>query len=521
MTWKKNWFSRILWVFQLVTAAIFLTGVSGIFLDKYKIAEMYEIMPGYNRLIWLGIICFLFFISSLVLYLIVRLIAGRTGKLNVAKSAKIAGEILMLAGLLSVGVLYRLALFPDPLESNPYFELAAVNSTQMPAPLAHGALYIYILLLHGLFMVVGNNLLAGIILQLVLQFAAAVLVYFAVRKIAGVLPAIWTFGFFMSAPIFVKESLIYSPVNLYLLLFGVVLLFFAALLNVIKNVNIFRWYHYIAVFLFGISVSFLIYSDAVGMVLLVICISMLGVCGQEKKKPVLPLLVLALLGVVLGLLGIFAVDAWQSNSNLSAIAGVWGWLFIPESYINFSYMFSQLFSKLGDNLVVSVLIFAGIAWGIFGFFSEKKKESQSMWVLLALSAILLSCVCPAAGNMDRSFPALLGMIILAGKGLQLAFSNKKTEEFPVEEVLSEELIADEVIPDEIIAEEPVAEEPEEPVAEEIIAEESFPVREIKYIENPLPLPKKHVKKTMDYGYEIPEEQLVFDIEISDDDDFDF
>lgn len=518
MAWIKNWFSRILWVLQLVTAVVFLTGVSGIFLDKYKLAERYEIMHGYNRLVWLGIICLLFFLSSLIIYLIVRVITGRLGNIKLPKSVKIAGEILVLLGLLAGGAVYRMTLFPNTLESNPYFELAVVNSSEMPQPLAQGALYIYILLLHGLFMVVGNNLLAGIILQLVLQFMAAVLIYFAVRKLAGCLPAIWTFGFFMTAPFFVKESLTYSPVNLYLLLFGIVLLFYAAILKTIKNTDVFRWYHYIAAFLFGTAVSFLIYLDAVGIVFAVTCIFMLVVYNPNRKKMALSLLLLSFIGVVLGLLGVFAVDAWQSNSHISDIAEVWGWLFIPESYINFSYMFSQVFTRLGDNIVCSILIFAGITWGIFGFFTEKKKESQSLWVLMTVSAVLFSCVCPAAGNMDRSFPALLGMIVLSGKGLQLALSSKKEETVMSEETIAEETIAEEPNVEESIVEESVA---EEPVTEEPMTEEPIPVREIKYIENPLPLPKKHVKKTMDYGYEIPEEDMEFDIDISDEDDFDF
>ena len=43
---------------------------------------------------------------------------------------------------------------------------------------------------------------------------------------------------------------------------------------------------------------------------------------------------------------------------------------------------------------------------------------------------------------------------------------------------------------------------------------------VNFIENPLPLPKKHVKRTMDYGIEIPAEQMEFDIQTSDMDDFD-
>ena len=37
-------------------------------------------------------------------------------------------------------------------------------------------------------------------------------------------------------------------------------------------------------------------------------------------------------------------------------------------------------------------------------------------------------------------------------------------------------------------------------------------KEIKYIQNPLPGPKPHVKKEMTYDYKIAQEQMHFDIE---------
>ena len=41
----------------------------------------------------------------------------------------------------------------------------------------------------------------------------------------------------------------------------------------------------------------------------------------------------------------------------------------------------------------------------------------------------------------------------------------------------------------------------------------------RFIENPLPLPKKHVKRTMDYDYEIAEEDMHYDVETAAEDDF--
>lgn len=45
-------------------------------------------------------------------------------------------------------------------------------------------------------------------------------------------------------------------------------------------------------------------------------------------------------------------------------------------------------------------------------------------------------------------------------------------------------------------------------------------KEIRFIENPLPLPKKHVKKTMDYRFIPDREKMNYDIEVDKNDDFD-
>ena len=51
--------------------------------------------------------------------------------------------------------------------------------------------------------------------------------------------------------------------------------------------------------------------------------------------------------------------------------------------------------------------------------------------------------------------------------------------------------------------------------------ESLPVSAPRFIENPLPLPKKHEKREMGYQYEIAEDKMNFDVEIKENDDFDF
>lgn len=43
-------------------------------------------------------------------------------------------------------------------------------------------------------------------------------------------------------------------------------------------------------------------------------------------------------------------------------------------------------------------------------------------------------------------------------------------------------------------------------------EEMEKEKKVKFIKNPLPLPKKHTKKEMDYDFEVSADQMHFDIE---------
>ena len=71
----------------------------------------------------------------------------------------------------------------------------------------------------------------------------------------------------------------------------------------------------------------------------------------------------------------------------------------------------------------------------------------------------------------------------------------------------------------------ISEEKTEDGAEDKIEEKAEDKPEDKqetprYFENPLPLPKKHVKREMDYQYPVEEKDMKYDMEVPENDDFD-
>ena len=57
--------------------------------------------------------------------------------------------------------------------------------------------------------------------------------------------------------------------------------------------------------------------------------------------------------------------------------------------------------------------------------------------------------------------------------------------------------------------------------EEITMQQEETPKQVQFIENPLPLPKKHVKKVMDYPIQPQPSQMHYDIEVDPKDNFDF
>ena len=127
--------------------------------------------------------------------------------------------------------------------------------------------------------------------------------------------------------------------------------------------------------------------------------------------------------------------------------------------------------------------------------------------------------------MDLKTVAWLAGALLAGftvhlavQGVSYAVSKRKAgvrEEAAVseEETAKEEAVKEETVKEEAASgEEAIREEAQE-------MEEAGREKEVKFIENPLPVPKKHVKKKMDFNKEAGTED--FDFQIKEEDDFDY
>ena len=154
---------------------------------------------------------------------------------------------------------------------------------------------------------------------------------------------------------------------------------------------------------------------------------------------------------------------------------------------------------------VLFLMIAGASFLTLEFFRQRQEMNFSVWILVSLVA----ATTPFAGN--GLYPCWIGALffwsVLAGLGIQNCVMGEPRQ---VREALLAR-INDEV--DEKTAD-------GEQAAQELEEKETPVEAKPRFIENPLPLPKKHVKKEMDYQYPVEESQMKYDIEVDEKDDFD-
>lgn len=505
MNFKKNWFSYCLWVLYAFSACVFFLRA---------MSSLLENMPVENLYVRLAIVCIPFLLLS-VLSAGFRYLVNAKGKTAVSEEKKEAvnknaWEVFAVLLFLGLGLFLRIYFLESGSEEAAYFETARVGNGVV-TPIAHGAQYIYVLLLRGIFFLVGNHFAAGIILQIFLQMAAALVLYFAIRRLVGKTASFAMLFGMMFFPEMMKQGLMLSPKMLYLLLYGFVLLMIGRFVRRQKNKKVFLWHSWIQAFVTGGCIGFLSYLDISGLTLLIpLTCSLFLFDGKEpveknrgSRYGTVFQWLTALAGfVLLGLL-FFAVDAIQNGTSIGLVVETWCTLF---SFKGFSI--SSLFSALsGQRTMLTDILLVLIAFlllaGIPAFFVKRREEMQMPWFVLVFSVCILQAGSFYSRGMGCECLLWVWTLVLMGAGLQ---SLARQKDSAVRKEILENLQKEQTVETAERTVETPSKNPQE--------------KKINYIENPLPLPKKHEKKTMGYQRRVGTRQMKFDIEVPDDDDFD-
>ena len=481
MAFEKRMFSYIVWGLHGILACI------GFAVILLKTLDATPLTNPYGQI---GIVCLSFVLTACV-FLLVRRIANRCGgKGNSVRKA--VAEAVVAVLLLAAGVTLRVLFLDKGMEEAAYFDMAQVNGEAIP-PLSYGAQYLYVCMLRALFYVVGNHFAAGVFLQITLQTVGALVFYLAVRRFSGASAGIVALAVLMFMPSASREALVYSPRMLYFLLFSIVLLMVGRMTARQKK-DKFAWYGWLHTVLCGAAIAVVTYLDGAGVLLF---IPVFGIVLAKERKRLLCQWGVVLAGFLAVLVLLFFADASLSGADFVSVCRVWAASYVPQSPVLSDLVF------LRENTVMELVLLSVAAFvillGLPGFFCSRREECQTPFMMLEIGLVLL-CVCRTDHVQARYEYLMLAVFAaMTGAAVRAVSAHEKTGEDAEEDSVSQ-------LPAAVAALSEAVDPPED--------------GKVKLIDNPLPLPKRHVKKTMGYQREVPPEEMHYDIEVEENDDFD-
>lgn len=497
MSWKKNAISYISWfLYVLITEAIVLICAD----ELGRKAGLSVYMSA------------LFAFAYAVLVGVIVLLIRKNLKIRrpVGKSGKVAGLILeavLCVVLFAVGLWLRISDMDAMTQSAAYFETAQVAYGQSIPPVVHGAVYLYLQVLHGLFRLVGNHFVAGIWLQITLQMIAFLVLYFVVKRCAGAVAALITLSFGMCAPMMVTGALTLSPEILYLLLL--------VLAAAVFLTGYGRKIYPLLFLLFGGLAAVMTYLDIAGILLFVFAVMICFSSGEETCTAGRKMAAFAC--TVAGYAGVFAgtilLDASLTGKLFGNVLRAWVELYQWKPLTDIAISFS-----LEEIILTGMLVI-----GVFSFWCSKRRETITGSTCCILVFLLLSMCLTEEMNGGLYFVVML--VAMAGAFVGQVFCLKTEKRVFVEEELTsaEEAMEQVSLTNVHEVEKPetvVKQEAESPVIQTPQEVQETPKRPIQFIENPLPLPKKHEKRVLDYKLTLTEDADDFDVDVADDDDYD-
>lgn len=319
--------------------------------------------------------------------------------------SRMVWEIAATMVLLILGLILRLDRMLDGKgDLFAYYETAKVAEGQVIPSVVHGADYLYLHVLHLLFLFVGNKFVAAVWLQIVIQLLASLILFVGVRRLAGPAASLVMLGFFMFAGTMIDGAVTLSPQMLYLFLLAIGIDILAACQK--------RRLSHLAFLGAGIWTGLMGYLDIGGFLLLILLVSCAvgdrNVKTDRGKK--LGALCFGLIGSMVGFLGAIGADAFISDKAFGNVLDAWLGLYYPGDFQS-----SVLLDHVSTGWWTVVLTVFMIA-GVFGFWYDKERDRMSMWVLGGCVSIAAGCFGMFTEELPMDLYLFLFLVVLAGLG---------------------------------------------------------------------------------------------------------
>lgn len=501
MIYKRTWLSNLLWAAYTCAAGTLLA--------------IYTVLFWKNE-IGMGTVYHMIAFVALVLVLIIAccLLINKTAlklgnKYKISRRAAIICEIFVVFCIYFAGLIYRIELYinssMDSIEVTEYYLAASGNIREYVELILHGASYLYILCLSLVLYFFED---AAVWLQIFIQMATLLLAYFTVKKMVGKIAAGITMLMLAVSSTYVNQICNIGPESLFFALYligmlivgGYVKSYCRDCLNAVTAI--------IGAVFLGIVIGILTYLDAVSITLVILLPGLItGVrkTNEDKEKSesstakfAVLIIIITIITAGLTVMGAFALDAYASGLAYREITEAWVGLYM--SHLSVDYVFYQTeYNLIECYIQVIIAVFL-----VISFWNTEKTQNAAPWIVM----MLLIAPIPLAriGALPYQVFSIFIWSALAGIGLQQSCILDVKPAVETAEGTETSETATEV----------TAERIEQPAQSQNNETATKP----RFIENPLPLPKKHVRKEIDFQYEVPEDKMKFDIDIKEGDDFD-
>lgn len=367
------------------------------------------------------------------------------------------------------------------------------------------ALLLGMLVCVRLFLMPSAGSLAGynavFVANLMFQVSGSFFLYFGILMLAGGVCAGTAMLSVICLPVYHNSVYMAEPQSLLLCLFGFSLWICALCFRRIEKRSVGRALSALPGFFAGLV------CGAVGSVHLLLC-SLFLLFGSmllrfRKKTGFLRLFSVFLLTFACSFfLILYLIGLWKGQGFLG-ILQQWAAVGLSREYD--AILHSP--SLLDWWLTIPVYLLAFLS--VFGVL-DQKGDVGTEWIMPLVFVVLAELLGDAPLQEQGIRFVLLG--VMAGYGILQTISVSVTDEeqsgIEVEENEGEEMAEREEL------------KKNKPVDSEGMKQEKQKPRPGTWLDNPLPVPKRHVKKELEYGFEPSPDQMFFDIPVSDQDDFD-
>ena len=499
MKLKKTWISFLEYPIFIMVVLAFLIGSGYELLNKYY---FFIKMPGKA-----DIIKILTAVTYFILCVILTLIIGQ-----LTKKVRFLGPVLIFA-IFCIGIFVRIVYLEnnmDIIKNADYFYKIAFVEDKSPLDVnLSGIAYYYYVILRTLFSFVGNKVVFAALFQVLVQCVSGLFLYGAVKLSIGKNAAVFVFLAYCSMPIF----MVIRPEELWGLFFCFTFFMLSLFLKNCSNQDISTGHIIVQGLFTSLFVAFYVLSDIFGLAFLFLMLFCILLIESEEKKIDIKKNILYFIVIFFSSLVFFAglvfLKAYYFGSTIKDI--------LLEYYLQYFSNNSFVFDKFVNNnfdIGIILLIFLYFALSLVWIIKYFKISQTKTLFLLLLIIFMTGITLLQKNEFDTEAFLLICCSLFAGLGME-GLTIKRERQVCVEAKNEVKEIMKNEVKDVVKKEVQLKEE----IDLEQKTQENKPV--IEFIDNPLPVPKKHVRKQMDYAIEPDARLMEFDIqELSKNDDFD-